>query len=107
MYSLVLCFAGKYRIIREIISLKIVNVILIHYFKSYEECTRLCRAVKITGIAEFSLIQIFLKTIEDVLHARIQLEFDVVVQHERIIQLQIEVEELGRILHAVFSIYPA
>ena len=83
-----------------------MNVILIHYFKSYEECTRLCRAVKITGIAEFSLIQIFLKTIEDVLHARIQLEFDVVVQHERIIQLQIEVEELGRILHAVQSSCP-
>ena len=107
MYSLVLCFAGKYRIIREIISLKIVNVILIHYFKADKERTRLCRSVKITGIAEFSLIQIFLKTIEDVLHARIQLEFDVVVQHERIIQLQIEAKNWGVFSMRSFSIYPA
>ena len=83
-----------------------MNVILIHYFKADKERTRLCRSVKITGIAKLSLIQILLETVENVLHARIQLKLDMVVQHEGIVQLQIEVEEVGRILHAVFLDIP-
>jgi len=50
-------FAGKYRIIHGIIGLKIVNVVLIHYFKADEEGTRLRGTVEITGIAELALIQ--------------------------------------------------
>ena len=99
-------FAGKYRIIHGIIGLKIVNVVLIHYFKADEERTRLRRAVEITGIAELALIQVFLEAVEYILHTGVQLELDVVVQHEGIVQLQVEVEELGRGLHAVFRDVP-
>ena len=56
-----------------------MNVILIHYFKADKERTRLCRSVKITGIAKLSLIQILLETVENVLHARIQLKLDMVL----------------------------
>ena len=99
-------FAGKYRIIHGIIGLKIVNVILIHYFKADEERTRLRGAIEITGIAELALIQVFLEAVEYILHTGVQLELDMVVQHEGIVQLQVEVEELGRGLHAVFRDVP-
>ena len=99
-------FAGKYRIIHGIIGLKIVNVILIHYFKADEEGTRLRGTVEITGIAELALIQVFLEAVEYILHTGVQLELDMVVQHEGIVQLQVEVEELGRGLHAVFRDVP-
>ena len=88
-------FAGKYRIIHGIIGLKIVNVVLIHYFKADEERTRLRETVEITGIAELALIQVLLETVEYILHTGVQLELDVVVQHEGIVELQVEVEELG------------
>ena len=99
-------FAGKYRIIHGIIGLKIVNVVLIHYFKADEERTRLRETVEITGIAELALIQVLLETVEYILHTGVQLELDVVVQHEGIVELQVEVEELGRGLHAVFRDIP-
>ena len=74
-------FAGKYRIIHGIIGLKIVNVVLIHYFKADEERTRLRGAVEITGITELALIQVFLEAVEYILHTGVQLELDMVVQH--------------------------
>ena len=79
-----------------------MNVTLIHNFKPYKECTRLCGPVEITGITKLALIQILLKTVEDVLHTRIQLKLDVVVQYESIVQLQVEIEEVRGMLHAVF-----
>ena len=78
-------FAGKYRIIHGIIGLKIVNVVLIHYFKADEERTRLRRAVEITGIAELALIQVFLEAVEDILYTCIELQLDVITQNKGII----------------------
>ena len=51
----------QYRIIHGIIGLKIVNVVLIHYFKADEEGTRLRGTVEITGIAELALSKSFWK----------------------------------------------
>ena len=100
-------FAGKYRIIHGIIGLKIVNVVLIHYFKADEERTRLRGAVEITGITELALIQVFLEAVEYILHTGVQLELDVVVQHEGIIQFRLRSKNWGVVSMRSSAMYPA
>lgn len=100
-------FAGKYRIIHGIIGLKIVNVVLIHYFKADEERTRLRGAVEITGITELALIQVFLEAVEYILHTGVQLELDVVVQHEGIVHFRLRSKNWGVVSMRSSAMYPA
>lgn len=101
-------FVGKYRIIHGIIGLKIVNVVLIHYFKADEERTRLRGAVEITGITELALIQVFLEAVEYILHTGVQLELDVVVQHEGIVfSFRLRSKNWGVVSMRSSAMYPA
>ena len=43
----------------------------------------------------------FWKLFKDILYTRIQLKLDMVVKHKRIVQLHIQIQKLGSMLHAV------
>ena len=43
-----------------------------------------------------------METIKDILYTGIELQLDMVMQNKSVIQLQIEIEEIGSILHTVF-----
>ena len=75
--------------------------LLVHYLEADKEGSRLRRSVEIARIAEFPFIQVFLETVEDILYTRIQLKLDMVVKHKGVVQLHIQVQELGGMLHAV------
>ena len=84
------------------LALKILKwELLVHYLETDKESSRLRRSVEITRIAEFPFIQVFLETVENILYTRIQLKLDMVVKHKSIVQLHIQVQELGSMLHAV------
>lgn len=69
--------------------------LLVHYLEADKEGSRLRRSVEIARIAEFPFIQVFLETVEDILYTRIQLKLDMVVKHKGVVQLHIQVQELG------------
>ena len=84
------------------LALKILKwKLLVHYLEADKEGSRLRRSVEIARIAEFPFIQVFLETVEDILYTRIQLKLDMVVKHKGVVQLHIQVQELGGMLHAV------
>ena len=59
-------------------------------------------SLEVTGVADLPFIQVFLETIKDILYTGIELQLDMVMQNKSVIQLQIEIEEIGSILHTVF-----
>ena len=67
-----------------------------------EDGARLSRTIEIAGIAELTLVKVFLEAVEDVLDSCIELEVEMLLQHEGVVELHVEVEEVGCLLHAVF-----
>ena len=55
----------------------------------------LSRTIEVTRVTVGSFIQVFLEGVEDVLYPAIYLNFEVFIQYEGIIQLGIEIEEIG------------
>ena len=66
-----------------------------------EERPWLCRTIEVARVAELSLVEVTLEAVEDILHTAIHLQVYVVVQDECIAGLEVEIEEVGRRLHAV------
>ena len=55
----------------------------------------MCRAIEVAGVAVGTLVEVLLEGIEEVLHATVQLELQVFAEHEGIVHLDIEIEEIG------------
>ena len=68
---------------------------------SDEVSSWLGRSVEITGVTISTLVQILLEGIEEVLHAPIQLNLQMLVQYELIVQLHIEIEEIRSMLQLI------
>ena len=49
---------------------------------SHEEGAGLCGAIEISRVAELASVEVFLETVEDILHAGVHLQFYVVAKHE-------------------------
>ena len=67
----------------------------IEQLNSNEISSRLGRSVEVTGVTVGTLVQISLEGIEDVLYPSIDLNLQVFVQYEGIVELGIEIEEIG------------
>lgn len=66
---------------------------LISNLHPYEISSGLRRSIEIAGVTISSFIQVFLESIEYILHSAIQLQFDMVIQHKGIVQLHIQVKK--------------
>ena len=62
---------------------------------SHKESPWLCGAVEVARIAKLALVKVALETVENVLHATIQLQVYMVVQDECIASLEVEVKKSG------------
>ena len=62
-----------------------------------------CGAVEVTRVTIATLVYVFLKSIEDVLHTSIQLQFDIIVNIECVIEFDVEIKEVGCMHHFVFT----
>ena len=76
-------------------------VFLVEQLNSNEIRSRLGRSVEVTRITVGTLVQILLEGIEDVLYTPIDLQLQMLVQHESIVQLGIEIEEIGSVYHLI------
>ena len=66
------------------------------YLETDEVCARLHRTVKVSRVAETAFVEVFLEGVEHVLHASVELQFHVVAEHERVVELEVELEKVGR-----------
>ena len=55
----------------------------------------MCRAIEVAGVAVGTFVEVLLEGIEEVLHTTIQLELQVLAEHEGIVHLDVEIEEIG------------
>ena len=89
--------------VREMPAMSVAGILItsVVYLHTDEERTRLSGAVEITRIAETAFIKVALERIEDVLHASVELQFDMILEHEGVVELKVHVEERRRMHHLV------
>lgn len=77
------------------------SVISLRNLHTNKECPWLCGAIEVARVAELTFVEVTLEAVEDILHTAIHLQVYVIVQDECVARLEVEVEEVGRRLHAV------
>ena len=84
-------------------SLPFITVIhiLLRYLYPHKIGSRLCRAVEISRVAEFTPVEIALETVQYVLNTCINLKVYMITEYECIAGLDVQVTEMRCCLHAV------